>query len=87
MSISDVTDAADSITVLANGALEIREATTILRDGVADPGFARRYHRYVLHPGASLDGCDPRIVAVADAVWTADLIAAWREQAAAAPDV
>lgn len=75
--------AADSITVTNRGCIEVREATVILRDGERDPSFAPRYHRYVLNPGDDLSGKDPRIAAVAGAVWTEEIVAAWRDHLAA----
>lgn len=84
MSISEQTIAADSVEVLADGSLQVREATVILRDGAVDPSYPRKYHRYVLAPGADLAGKDPRIVAVANSVWTPEVVAAWQAARAAA---
>lgn len=68
-------------------AVQVRKATIIKRDGVEIPG-SRSFERYVLHAG-SLDASDnlvdtdissePAIVqSICNAVWTADVKAAWK---------
>jgi hypothetical protein len=83
MTLDEITLPADRIEVLADGTIQVREATVILRNGKRDPAIPPRYHRYVLHPGANLAGRDDRIAAVASAVWTGDVVAAWQAGAAA----
>jgi len=78
VAIEERTIPADRIEVAADGSLQIREATIILRDGEPEPGYPPRYRRYVLHPGDDLAGKDRRIVAIAHAAWTPEVIAAWR---------
>jgi hypothetical protein len=57
----------DRIEVLAEiGVIQIRQVTRILRDGVE---IAQTYHRYSLTSVDSLDGQDPKVVAVAKAFW------------------
>ena len=51
-----------SITVLADGQLEVRKDTVIERDGVE---ISRTYHRHVVEPGDDLDAEDPRVKDVA----------------------
>ena len=71
------------LTVNANGSLGVREDTVILDDGNE---VSRNFHRKVLQPGSSLDGEDARVVAVANAVWTDEVVAAYQAaQAAAEP--
>ena len=67
----------DEIDVLLNGTLNIREATVVLRDGMPDPTYPAKYHRYVLLPGEDTTGRSDRIIAVANAVWTPEVIAAF----------
>lgn len=63
-----------SMTVLASGHIEVKRVVVIYEDGVE---IARRPpHRHVLEPGASLEGEDARVTAVAGAVWTPAVIAA-----------
>lgn len=56
----------DKIEVLENGQIQVRQANKVLKDGVE---IAKSYHRSVLAPGDDLTNQDPRVVAVALAVW------------------
>lgn len=71
-------DPTNLIQVLSDGSLQIREIVgqEQVINGVTLTNAV--YHRYVLHPGDSLDGKDPKIVAIANSIWTADVIAAWQ---------
>lgn len=84
MALSEQIIPADQIEILADGTLQVREATVVLRDGARETSFPPRYRRYVLSPGADLAGRDERIVAVARAVWTPAVIAAWQAAGSAA---
>lgn len=65
----------DKIEVVGQfNALQIRQAKQILEDGVV---ISQSYHRYVLQPDADLTGQDDKIVAVANAVWTDEIKAAY----------
>lgn len=64
----------DLINVLEGGQLQCRTATVYVDSGSE---VSRTFHRHVLEPGDSLDGQDPKVVAVANAVWDAELIAEW----------
>ena len=77
MAITEQTIEAERIEILADGCLQVRDATVILRDGARDPSFPPRYHRYVLHPGADLSAAPAKVAAVAEAVWTEEVVAAW----------
>jgi urease accessory protein UreE len=70
----------DKIEVLEDGQLQIRRSDKVLRDGVE---IAKTYHRHVLAPGDDLNEQDARVVAVATALWTPDIIAAYKAKAAA----
>jgi len=65
----------DQITALENGVIMYREATRILEDGVE---LSSTYHRSTLHPGQDLTGVPDRVVAICNAVWTPEVIAAWQ---------
>jgi len=65
----------DKIEVLATGAIQVRERQQILKDGNE---VAANFSRYCLCPGDSLDGQDPRVVAIANATWTDEVIAAYQ---------
>ncbi len=77
MAITEHLIAAERIEVLADGSLQVRDATAIHRDGARDPSFPPRYHRYVLHPGADLANAPARVAAIAAAVWTEEVVADW----------
>jgi hypothetical protein len=72
----------DKIECLANGVLQIRDRHQILKDGAE---IAASFHRHVLNPGDSLDGQDPRVVAIANATWTDEVIAAYQASLPAEP--
>jgi len=55
-------------------ALQIRQAKQILEDGEV---ISSSFHRYVLHPDADVSGEDAKIQAVANAVWTDEVKAAY----------
>ena len=61
-------------------ALQIRQAKQILEDGVV---ISQSYHRYVLQPDADVSGEDAKIQAVASAVWTDEIKAAYAAHLAA----
>ena len=64
----------DLISVLEGGQLQVRTATVYKDSGVE---VSRTFHRHVLEPGDSLDDQDARVVAVANAAWTAEVVAEW----------
>ncbi len=65
----------DSINVTELGTLEVRTATHILRDGEV---ISKTYHRHTLIPGSDLTNENPRVVAIANAVWTPEVVAAYQ---------
>ena len=65
----------DQITVTENGIVLYREATRILKDG---DQIAQTYHRSSLTPGQDLTGIPANVVAICNAAWTADVIAAYQ---------
>jgi hypothetical protein len=70
-------DAIDQITILADGHLEIRHRLTIQRGGAP---VAHSYHRRVISPGDDCAAEDPRTRAIARAVHTPDVVAAYRRK-------
>ena len=76
------------IEVGENGSLGIRSDTIVLDDGVE---ISRNFHRKVLAPNDDVSGEDAKVQAVAAAVWTTEVVAAYvaaqaaSEPAAAAP--
>ena len=69
----------DSIYVTEAGCIEVRRADKVFRD---DEEIAKTYHRHVLVPGDDLGEQDPKVVAVATAVWTPEVIAAYQASVA-----
>jgi DNA-binding transcriptional LysR family regulator len=67
----------DEITVTENGIVLYREATRILEDGVE---LSKTYHRSSLTPGQDLAGVPENVVAICNAAWTADVVAAYQAQ-------
>lgn len=82
MSLTE-TKVIDQITVTENGTVLYREATRILKDGEQ---IAQTFHRTSLTPGANLTGVPANVVAIAQAAWTPEVVAAYQaaQQAAAA---
>jgi len=76
MSLSKSTTV-DQITVTENGIVLYREATRILEDGVE---LSKTYHRSSLTPGQDLAGVPENVVAICNAAWTADVVAAYQAQ-------
>jgi hypothetical protein len=67
----------DKIEVLENGAIQVREATRIFRDGRE---VAKSYHRWAFPPGSDVSSMPDNVVAIANTVWTAECIAAYQAQ-------
>ena len=65
----------DRIEVLERGQLQVRTATVIAEDGVE---LSRAFQRHVLEPGDDLTGQSDRVAAVANATWTAEVLADWQ---------
>jgi hypothetical protein len=64
----------DQITVTENGTVLYREATRIIEDGVQ---LTQTYHRTSLTPGQDLTGQPANVVAIAQAAWTPEVVAAY----------
>jgi hypothetical protein len=71
----------DQITVTESGTILYREATRIMEDGVQ---LSQTYHRSSLTPAQDLTGVPANVVAICNAAWTAECIAAYQAAVAAA---
>jgi len=60
--------------------LQVRTATVIKKDGAE---ISRSFQRHIVQPGDDLSGQDPKVVAIANAVHTPEIIAAFQEKRAA----
>ncbi len=70
----------DKIEVLENGTLQVRSATRVLEDGEV---LSSSFHRHVLTPGSDTSNEDAKVVAIATATWTTDVITAYNDMIAA----
>lgn len=61
----------DKIEILENCKIQIREAIVIEKEGVE---IAKTFRRYVLSPGDNLDNEEDRVVSIAKAIWTEEVI-------------
>ena len=55
--------------------VQVRTDTVIKEDGAE---ISRTFHRHVLHPDMDISGEHAEVQAVANAVWTDDVKAAWK---------
>jgi hypothetical protein len=76
MSLTKTTNV-DQITVTENGVVLYREATRIMEDGKE---LSKTYHRSSLTPAQDLTGIPANVVAICNAAWTAEVIAAYQAQ-------
>jgi hypothetical protein len=67
----------DQITVTENGIVLYREATRIMEDGVE---LSKTYHRNSLTPAQDLTDQPANVVAICNAAWTPEVIAAYQAQ-------
>lgn len=67
----------DQITINENGIVLYREVTAILEYGKQ---VAQTYHRSSLLPGQDLTGVPANVVAICNAAWTDEVIAAYQAQ-------
>ena len=74
------TTAVDQITVTENGIVLYREATRIMEDGNQ---ISQTFHRTSLTPAQDLTGQPANVVAICNAAWTAEVVAAYQAAQAA----
>ena len=65
----------DLVELVQSNHIQVRTANIIERDGVE---VTRTFHRHVLAPGDDVSGQDPKVQAIANAVWTEEVIAAYQ---------
>jgi len=65
----------DKIELVENNSIQVRTATIIEKDGIE---IAKTFHRHVVAPGDNVTNEDPRVQAIANAIWTEEVIAAYR---------
>ena len=67
--------------ILPNQTIQIRTTTVVEEDGVE---LARNHHRHAVHPGDDVTGEVQEVQDIANALWTADVIAAYQASIAEA---
>ena len=65
----------DLVELIESNHIQVRTANIIERDGVE---ITRTFHRHVLSPGDDVTNEDPKVQAIANAVWTEEVIAAYQ---------
>ena len=65
----------DLVELVQSNHIQVRTANIIERDGTE---ITRTFHRHVLSPGDSIVNEDPKVQAIANAVWTEEVIAAYQ---------
>jgi predicted regulator of Ras-like GTPase activity (Roadblock/LC7/MglB family) len=65
----------DVIEILENNTIQIRNANIIEKDGVE---IARTFHRHVLSPGDDITNEDAKVQAIANAIWTEEVVNAYK---------
>ncbi len=74
----------DRIEVVESGVIQVRTKTVIKEDGVE---ISSKFHRHVVAPGADVSGEDAKVQAIAAAVHTADVVAAYQAAQEAAQTI
>ena len=65
----------DLIQLVETNHIQVRTANIIERDGTE---ISRTYHRHVVAPGDNVSNEDPKVQAIANAIWTEEVIAAYK---------
>ena len=65
----------DKVELVQSNHIQVRTATIIEKDNIE---IAKTYHRHVLAPGDDVTNEDPKVQAIANAVWTEEVIAAFQ---------
>jgi hypothetical protein len=65
----------DLVELVESNHIQVRTANIIEKDDIE---IARTFHRHVLSPGDSIVNEDPKVQAIANVVWTEEVIAAYQ---------
>ncbi len=65
----------DKIEVVENNCIQVRTATIIEKDGVE---MTRTFHRKAINPLEDISNEHPKVKAIANAVWTPEVIEEYR---------
>jgi hypothetical protein len=67
----------DKIELTENNSIQVRTATIIEKNGAE---LTRSFHRHVVCPGDDITNQDAKVQAIAKAIWTKDVVLAYKEQ-------
>jgi hypothetical protein len=70
----------DKIEILELGQLQCRQRTDIYDDTNPSVIISSSYHRWVLNPNDSIENQDAKVVAIANVVWTQEVINSYQTQ-------
>ena len=65
----------DLVELIQSNHIQVRTATIIERDDIE---ITRTFHRHTLSPGDDVSSENPKVQAIANAVWTEEVIAAFQ---------
>ena len=65
----------DQIEISETNHIQVRTATIIQKDGAE---LTRTLHRCTFYPGSDVSNEDAKVQAIANAIWTAEVIAAYQ---------
>jgi hypothetical protein len=65
----------DQIEITEGNHIQVRTATIIEKDGTE---LTRTFHRCAFYPGSDVSNEDPKVQAIANAIWTDEVIAAYQ---------
>jgi hypothetical protein len=74
MALTEITKV-DQIELTEVNTIQVRTATIIERDGVE---ISRSFHRHVVSPGEDISNEDLKVQAIANTIWTPEVIAAYQ---------
>ena len=74
MALQEITKV-DQIEIVENNSIQVRTATIIERDGLE---LTRTHHRHIVCPGDDITNEDPKVQAIANAIWTEEVIAVYQ---------
>ena len=64
----------DKVELVESNHIQVRTANIIEKDGQV---IAKSFHRHILAPGDDVSGEDSKVQAIANAIWTEEVIAAY----------
>ena len=66
----------DKIELTEVNTIQVRTSTSIIKDGAE---IAKTYHRHSLSPGDDVSNEDARVQAIANVIWTEEVVNAYKE--------